>query len=54
MEIKFDLVEITPPPVLARLEGLHDRMISCLEMLRCMLVLRGVAAADMAAGQAEA
>ena len=54
MEIKFDLVEITPSPVFARLEGPDDRMTGRLEMLRRMRVLGGVASTDVAAGQAEA
>ena len=48
------LVDVTPDPVLSRLEGLNDRMVGGVEMLGGMLVLRRVAAANMPTRQTEA
>jgi len=48
------LVDVAPLPVLARLQGLHDWMLAFLEVLGRVLVLRAVAAADVAAGEAHA
>jgi hypothetical protein len=47
------LVDITPAPVLPWLEGLDNRMVGRVEMLCGMLILRGIAAADMPAFQAD-
>jgi hypothetical protein len=49
-----DLIDVTPQPVFARLEGLDDRVLGSVEMLRRVFVLRTVAAADMTASFAEA
>ena len=46
-----DLINITPSPVLARLERPHDRMPGGMEMLGGMPVLRGITAAHMPAGK---
>src|SRR5438094_5935462 len=51
--IELNLVDITPAPVLPRLGGLHDGVAARVEMLRGVLILGGVAAADMAARQTE-
>src|SRR3981081_727248 len=48
------LVHIAPAPILARLEGLDDRVLGRVEMLSGVAMGRGIAAADMAAGQAQA
>src|SRR5450631_3139046 len=48
------VVHVAPSPVLARLEGLDDRVLDGIEVRARVLVLRGVAAADMAAGQTQA
>src|SRR6266853_4582672 len=48
-----DLVDITPSPVLARLERSNDRVLRLEEVLRSVFVFRRVAAADVAAGLAE-
>ena len=42
--LKKQIVGITITPLLARLERLHDRMLSCVIMLRCMPVRRAIAA----------
>jgi hypothetical protein len=47
-------VHIAPLPVLARLERLDDRVPSVKEVLRSVLILRRIAAADMAADEANA
>src|SRR6185369_4493226 len=47
------LVHIAPRPVLPRLERLDDRVLAPVEVFRGVLVLRGITAADMAAGEAE-
>ncbi len=51
--IELNLVDETPAPVLPRLGGLHDGVTGRVEMLRGMLILGGVATADVAARQTE-
>src|SRR5579871_3476036 len=53
-KLQENLVHITPSPVFAGLERLHDRVLGVVEMLGGMLVLRTVAAAYMATFQAQA
>src|SRR5215831_20901183 len=48
------LIEVTPDPVLTRLEGLNDRMVGRVEMFGRMLVIGRVAAAHVTTGEAEA
>ena len=50
--LEHDLVDVAPAPILARLEGLDNRVIGRVEMLRRVLVLRGVTTSDMPANQA--
>src|ERR1700693_5406241 len=50
----FRLVDIAPAPILSRFEGLDDRVPAVVEMLPRMPMRRGVAAADVTAGQAQA
>jgi len=50
----LSFVHVTPAPILSRLEGLDDRMLSFVEMLPCVLMQRGIAAADVTAGEAQA
>jgi hypothetical protein len=50
--LKHHLVDVAPAPVFSRLEGLDNRVVGRVEMLRRVLVLRGVAASDMPANQA--
>jgi hypothetical protein len=45
------LVHITPTPVLARLEGLHDRVLGLVKVLGGMFVLGRVTASYMTADQ---
>jgi hypothetical protein len=45
--LEHDLVDVAPAPILARLEGLDNRVIGGVEMLCSMLVFRRIAAADM-------
>jgi hypothetical protein len=52
-KIEEELVDVTPPPVLTRLEGLNDGMIGRVEMLGGMLILRIVAAADMSTDETD-
>jgi hypothetical protein len=54
LELHHHLVDEAPAPVFSRFERSHDRMPCRPKVFRCMLVLRIVAAADMAAGSAEA
>lgn len=49
----FDLVHIAPAPVFAGLERLDDGMFRGMKMFGGVLVLRAVAAADVAADQAK-
>jgi hypothetical protein len=53
-EVKFDLIDVTPAPVLAGFERLHDRVLGRMKMLGGVLVLGRIAAAYVAAGQAQA
>jgi hypothetical protein len=46
------LVYIAPHPILTHFKGLDDWMASFFKMFRSVLILRIVAATDMAAGQA--
>jgi hypothetical protein len=48
-----DLVDEAPQPVLTWLERLHDRVRCGVEVLRRVLVLRGIATPDVAANAAE-
>jgi hypothetical protein len=52
IKIQLDLIDITPAPILTRLERLHDGVFGVVEMLRRVLILRRIAAANMAAFQA--
>jgi hypothetical protein len=54
VEFELDFIDIAPTPVFAGLVGFDDGMVNSVEVLRRVLVLRGVAAADMAASHAEA
>jgi hypothetical protein len=47
-------VHVTPAPILSRLEGLDDRMLTFVEMLPGVLQRRGITAADVTAGKAQA
>ncbi len=53
-KIQLDLIDITPAPILARLERFHDGVFGVMEMLGRVLILRRIAAANMAAFQAQA
>jgi hypothetical protein len=35
----LDLIDVTPAPILSRLDGLHDRMLGAMKMFCRMLVL---------------
>jgi hypothetical protein len=48
------LVNVAPTPRFTGLKGLDYRMMSRMEMLGGMLILRGVAAANMSTDEAEA
>src|SRR5438094_8538896 len=51
-EVEEFFVHVAPMPVLDGVQGLDDRMAGLLKVLGCMHVLRGIAAADMAAAHA--
>jgi hypothetical protein len=53
-EVEFDFIHKAPAPVLPGLDRPHDRVLSAVKMLRCVLVLGGVAAADVPALHAQA
>jgi hypothetical protein len=53
-EVELDFVDVAPTPVFAGFVRLHDGMVNSMEVFRRVLVLRGVAAADMAASHAQA
>jgi hypothetical protein len=48
------LIDVTPDPVLSRLEGLNNRMVGRVEMPGGVLVLRIITAPDMSTGETEA
>jgi hypothetical protein len=48
-----DLIDEAPEPIFTRLERLHDRVRGGVEVLRRVLVLRGIATTDVAANAAE-
>src|SRR5450759_4341286 len=50
----LNLIYITPHPCLSRPDGAHKRMLGFVKVLGSVLVLRRVAAADMATDQAHA
>jgi hypothetical protein len=49
----LDFIDVTPLPIFARLNRLYDRMFRVVKMLGGMLILRGIAAADVPAEQAQ-
>ena len=51
--IEFYFVDVAPAPVLTRFGGFHDRVAARVEVFRRVLVLGGVATADVAARQTE-
>jgi len=51
-QLEHNLIDITPTPVFARLEGLNNWMVGCMKMLGGMLVLRRITAANMATNKA--
>src|SRR6266436_1558815 len=53
-KLEHELIDITPAPVLTRLEGLDNRVVGRVEMPGGVLVLRIVTAAHMSTGEAEA
>src|ERR1700693_3930500 len=53
-KLEHELIDITPAPVLTRLEGLDNRVVGRVEMLGGVLVLRIVTATDMSTGETEA
>jgi hypothetical protein len=52
-EIQHELVDVTPAPIFPRLKGLHDGMPESVKMFGSVFVLRGITAADMAAGHTQ-
>src|SRR5436305_15290005 len=53
-ELDHHLVDVAPAPVLARLERAHEGVVGGVEVAGGVVVLRRVAVADVAAGEAEA
>ena len=52
-QLDHDLIDVAPAPVFAGLERLYDRVVGGVEVPGGMLVLRGIAAANMPAFEAE-
>jgi hypothetical protein len=52
-EIELELIDVTPAPGFARFKGPYNRMLRRVEMFRRMFIWRRIAAADVAADQAE-
>jgi hypothetical protein len=50
----FYFIGVTPSPILAGLDGLNDGMLRGVKMFGGVLVLRRIAAADVAAGETHA
>jgi hypothetical protein len=50
---KHYLIDVAPKPVFTRLDGFHDRVLRGAKMLGGVLVLRGIAAAHVAADLAK-
>jgi hypothetical protein len=53
LRFEFNLVNETPHPIFARLDGLHDGMFGGVEMFRGMLVFGRIAAANVTTFAAE-
>src|SRR5690242_19871333 len=51
--LHHELVHVAPPPILAGLEALHDRVVRLVEVLRRVLVGRAVATPHVPALQTE-
>jgi hypothetical protein len=49
----FGFVNVAPAPVLSGLEGLDDRMVGCVKMFSGVAIGRGIATADVPAGETE-
>src|SRR5216684_270017 len=52
-KLEHELIDITPAPVLTRLEGLDNRVVGRVEMPGGVLILRIVTATDMSTGETE-
>ncbi len=50
--LEHDLVDVAPAPILARLEGLDNRVIGRVKMLCSVFIFRRIAAADVPADKA--
>jgi hypothetical protein len=53
IQLQLDIVDIAPPPRLARLQRSHDRMVGGVEVFGRMFVFGRITAADMSAFQAQ-
>ena len=54
IQLQKHIIDVAPPPVLARLKGLDDWMAGVMVVLGSMLVWGVIAAADVPTGQANA
>jgi hypothetical protein len=52
--LDLHFIDVTPAPVFSRLKGFYDRMMLGVKMLCGVFVFRTIAAADVAAGKAQA
>jgi hypothetical protein len=49
-----NFIDVTPHPILARLKRAYQRVLGGVEMLGCVLILGGITASDVSAGQTKA
>jgi hypothetical protein len=53
VHLDFDFIDVTPSPVLPRLERLNDRVVDGTKVLRGVFVFRAVAASDVPAAETQ-
>jgi hypothetical protein len=52
-EVQFDFVDVTPTPILPRLDRPHDGMLGRVKVFRGMFILGRIATTDVPATQAQ-
>ena len=53
-KVQFELVDVTPAPILSRLDRSHYRMLGRMEVLGSVFIFRRIATTDVPTAQAEA